>query len=101
MSKSPVTRVVVIANENGLHARPAELFARAAAKCEARIEVLCRGERVDAKSILELLTLNATPGTELTIEADGSDADQAVDALAQLVESRFAEIHHAGEQPAE
>jgi phosphotransferase system HPr (HPr) family protein len=58
---------------------------------EARIEVVCRNERVDAKSILHLLTLGATKGTELIIEADGHDARQAVESLAQLVESGFVE----------
>ena len=91
MSTPPVTRTVVIVNPNGLHARPAERLARTAMQFESRIEVLCRNERVDAKSILHLLTLGATHGTELIIEADGHDARQAVESLAQLVESGFVE----------
>jgi phosphocarrier protein HPr len=91
MSSSPVSRAVVIVNPNGLHARPAERVARTALQYQSRIEVLCRGERVDAKSILHLLTLGATQGTELIIEADGQDAEQAVDALAQLIAGGFVE----------
>ena len=93
MSTSPVKRSVVIVNPNGLHARPAERLARTALQFQSRIDVLCRNERVDAKSILHLLTLGATQGTELVIEADGHDAPQAVDALARLIASGFSEEH--------
>jgi phosphotransferase system HPr (HPr) family protein len=91
MTNSLVTRTVVIQNANGFHARPAERFARQAMQYESRIEVLCRNERIDARSIMLLLTMGATPGTELTIEASGPDAQQAVDALSALVESGFVE----------
>lgn len=91
MSNSPVTRAVVIVNPHGLHARPAERIARAAMQYKSRIEILCRNERVDAKSILLLLTMGATKGTELIIEADGEDAEQAVDALATLIAGGFVE----------
>ena len=92
MNTSPVTRAVVLHHANGLHARPAELVARTALKFESRVEVICRNERADAKSILHLLTLGATDGSELTIEAEGADAPQAVEALAKLVESGFGEL---------
>jgi phosphocarrier protein HPr len=95
MNTPPATRAVLLNHSNGLHARPAELFARTALKFESRIEVLCRNERVDGKSILHLLTMGATQGTELVIEADGKDAEQAVEALARLVESDFADTRIA------
>jgi phosphotransferase system HPr (HPr) family protein len=95
MNTPPVTRAVSINHSNGLHARPAELFARTALKFESRIEVLCNNERVDGKSILHLLTMGATQGTELIIEADGLDAEQAVEALVRLVESDFADTRIA------
>jgi phosphotransferase system HPr (HPr) family protein len=91
MSTPPVKRAVVIVNPNGLHARPAERLARLAMQFESRIEVLCRNERVDAKSILHLLTLGATQGTELILEADGHDARQAVDSLAEYIAGGFVE----------
>ena len=96
MSTSPVSRAVVIVNPNGLHARPAERVARTALQYQSRIDVLCRNERIDAKSILHLLTLGATQGTELIIEADGQDAQQAVDALAKLIASGFVEEQKSG-----
>jgi phosphotransferase system HPr (HPr) family protein len=91
MSTSPVTRAVVIVNTEGLHARPADLLARTALRFQSKIEVLCRNERVDAKSTLNLLILGATQGTEITLEADGDDALEAIEALAALVVGGFVE----------
>lgn len=89
MSTPPVTRAVVIENPQGLHARPAELFARLALKFESHIEVIRDDQRVDGKSILDILTLGVQQGTTLTLEARGQDAQEAIDALAKLVENRF------------
>ena len=89
MSSTPVTRAVVVQNPQGLHARPAELFARMALQFESRIALIRNDQRVDGKSILEILTLGVLPGTELILEAEGDDAQQAVEALATLVESHF------------
>jgi phosphotransferase system HPr (HPr) family protein len=89
MSASPITHVVVIQNAQGLHARPAEMFARLAMTFESRIEVVRGTHRIDAKSIIDLLTLGATQGTELTVIADGEDAAEAVAALAKLVDGKF------------
>jgi len=83
-------KIVVISNPQGLHARPAELFARLALKFEADIEVIRDDHHVDAKSILHVLTLGAAQGTELTLQARGSDAEAALEALVRLVESDFA-----------
>ena len=91
MSTLPVTRAVVIVNTEGLHARPADMLARLALKFRSQIQVQCRNERVDAKSTLNLLILGATQGTEIVIEADGDDAQEAVDALAALVIGGFSE----------
>jgi phosphotransferase system HPr (HPr) family protein len=90
MNPTSVTRAVEIRNPQGMHARPAELFARRAMQFESRIELVCESQRVDGKSILHLLTLGARQGTQLVIEALGPDAQEAVDALAQLVERGFA-----------
>jgi phosphotransferase system HPr (HPr) family protein len=85
------SRVVTIRNPQGLHARPAELFVRTALKYKARIEVINDPQRVDAKSMLHLLTLGAKQGTRLRLEAEGDDAADAVETLAKLVESGFGE----------
>jgi phosphotransferase system HPr (HPr) family protein len=91
MSTSPVTRAVIIVNSEGLHARPADMLARTALKFRSLIQVQCRNERVDAKSTLNLLILGATQGTEIIIEAEGDDAQEAVEALATLVAGGFTE----------
>jgi phosphocarrier protein HPr len=91
------TRVIVIRNSQGLHARPADMFARLARQFQSRIELVREGRRVDASSIMDLLTLGAAQGTELILEAEGPDAKEAVEALAKLVESGFP-LEEAGEQ---
>jgi len=98
MSTIPVTRIVVIENPQGLHARPAELFARLALKYESRIELIRDDQRVDGKSILEILTLGVQPGTRLTLEAQGLDAQEAIVALAKLVENRFEVSESEGQE---
>ncbi|MEN0110362.1 MAG: HPr family phosphocarrier protein [Planctomycetota bacterium] len=83
------TRHATVSNDEGLHARPAELVARTAMAHAAEV-TLVRGEhRVDAKSILDLLTLGAAKGVELVIEATGDDAEQAADAVAELINRGF------------
>jgi phosphotransferase system HPr (HPr) family protein len=85
MSDIAASKDVIIANPQGLHARPADLFSRLANRFESTIEVVKDGQRVDGKSILEVLMLAAVQGTTLTIIATGADANEAVDALAQMV----------------
>ena len=90
MSEPRASRTIVIAKPEGLHARPAELFAKLASQFESTIELIKDGQRVDAKSILDILTLAAVQGTELKLEAVGHDAVEAVDALVEMVDSNFA-----------
>jgi phosphocarrier protein HPr len=89
MSNSPIKRMVVVPNKQGIHARPAEMFVRRAQQFQSKIEIVHDNYRVEAKSIMNLLTLGAAQGTQLTLEAEGSDAQEAVDALAEVVEKDF------------
>ena len=82
---------VKIMHEVGLHARPAALFVQTAKKFESEIYVRNGDQEVDAKSILSILTLGVNQGTEITISAQGNDADQALDELRFLVDSNFSE----------
>ncbi len=95
----PVTRIIVIRNTQGLHARPAELFVRTAKQYRARIELVLEDRRVEARNIIDLLTLGAGPGTQLVLEAEGDDAQEAVEALVRLVEEGFAADDTDNEQP--
>ena len=90
MSEQSVSKTVEILNPEGMHARPADLFAKCAARFQSSISVSKAGsDPTDAKSILSLLTLAASKGTKLTIEATGADAEQAVQALSELVSAEF------------
>jgi phosphotransferase system HPr (HPr) family protein len=91
-SEAKLTRTVVVANPNGLHMRPASLIAKLANQFDSKIELVRGQERVDGKSMLEIVTLVAEHGTSLTIEANGPDAAAAVEALAELFASRFADV---------
>ncbi|MCA9237002.1 MAG: HPr family phosphocarrier protein [Planctomycetales bacterium] len=89
METPVVERIVTVVGEHGLHLRPAERFSRLAMSFESEIEVVCDGVCVDAKSIINVLTLGAAPGAELRLKASGADANEAVDALVRLVQSDF------------
>ena len=91
LGQETLTREVVVANSQGLHARPADMLAREARKWQSRIELVADAQRVDGKSILEVLTLAAEAGTRLVVEATGPDAHQALEAIGSLFESRFNE----------
>lgn len=69
--------------------RPAYLFAEAAAKFSSQIELVKDDLRIDGKSVLSILTLGATQGTQMALEATGPDAVDAVKVLAELVASGF------------
>jgi phosphotransferase system HPr (HPr) family protein len=79
-------RRVTIADEVGLHARPAAKFVQAAARFASDIKVRKADRSADAKSMIEVLTLEAGKGDEIVLEATGADADAAVQALVTLLE---------------
>jgi phosphocarrier protein HPr len=84
---------VTVTNSLGMHARAAARFAHLASRYQANVTV-ARGPRVvDGKSILGLLLLSAGQGTDVTISADGPDAEAAVAALGALVDGGFDEAH--------
>jgi phosphocarrier protein HPr len=84
-------RQVTIRNKLGLHARPAMQFVDVANQFQSAIKV-CKGDHaVDGKSIMQMMMLAATAGTVLKVVADGEDAPQALEALENLINSRFGE----------
>ena len=85
------TRSVTVVNPQGFHARPAHLFMKLAESFPCRVEILKGNETINGKSILDLLTLGAGNGTTLTLRANGPDAQEAVEALARLIEGGFGE----------
>lgn len=85
------SRSIVICNQRGLHARASARFIAEADKFDACVTVARDGETVTADSIMELLMLGAGHGAEVTIAADGPDAEAAVETLCALVGSGFGE----------
>ena len=85
------TRTVEIINKRGLHARASAKFVRAASTFDAEVRVSKDGHTVDARSIMGLMMLAAGPGCCIDIEAEGAEAEQALDALVELVTNRFDE----------
>ena len=77
---------VIIKNETGLHARPASLFVQKAAKYKSVIKVKKDEKEANAKSIISVLSLGASKGSEITITADGEDSEAAVSALVELLD---------------
>lgn len=86
-----VTRVLPITNKRGLHARASAKFVQVAERFDAAITVTRSGETVGATSIMGLMMLAAGNGSSVTVEARGREAEAAVEALAELVASRFGE----------
>jgi phosphocarrier protein len=82
---------VEIKNKLGLHARPASLLVKLAGKFESEIQLAKDDTEINAKSILGVMMLAAGPGQSITISADGPDAEEAIDAIASLIESGFGE----------
>jgi phosphocarrier protein HPr len=90
-SDGAVSRVFVICNKKGLHARASAKFVQTVEKFDAEVRVRRNGDTVGGTSIMGLMMLAAAPGTSITIEATGREAAEVVDALAALISSRFGE----------
>ena len=84
-----ISRNVTIQNSVGLHARPATFFIQKANSFKSSIWVEKEGRRVNAKSLLGILSLGIIGGTTIKIIADGEDENAAVDSLISLVDSGF------------
>ncbi len=82
---------VMVQNQVGLHARPATFFIQKANEFKSSIWIEKEERRVNAKSLLGILSLGIVGGTQIRIIADGADEEAAVDGLVELVESGFAE----------
>jgi len=84
-------KLIVISNRAGIHARPAAVLVQAAKDYKSNIYFEKGSDRINAKSIMGILTLAATYGTELKIIAEGEDEEKAVETIARLFETKFEE----------
>jgi phosphocarrier protein len=90
-SADALIRVLEIVNKKGLHARASAKFVQAVERFDAQVKVTRGGETVGGTSIMGLMMLAAGPGTTITVEASGNEAEKVMEALVTLVEGRFGE----------
>jgi phosphocarrier protein HPr len=92
-AKKAETRKFLISNESGLHARPVSDLVRCAMRFKSEITILANGKKCSAVSIMDIMTADIRKGAEISVTADGVDADKALDAiercLSQLSEKGF------------
>ena len=93
MTDRRLERTVQVVNLLGFHARPAAEFVQLAASFGCEIWLEKDGLEVNAKSIMGVLMLAAERGSQLVIRADGNDAEEALEALADLIARGFEEMH--------
>lgn len=86
-----ITRKITVTNSVGLHARPATYFIQEANRYKSTISVKKDQRKVNAKSLLGVLSLGIIQGMEIELEAEGVDEDEAVEGLANLIENGFNE----------
>ena len=86
-----ISKEVLINNQVGLHARPATFFIQKANEFKSSIWIEKEDRRVNAKSLLGVLSLGIVKGTTITIIADGADQEEAIDTLSKLIDSDFSE----------
>ena len=86
-----VSKELLIVNKRGLHARASAKFVQTVERFSAEVWVTRGGETVGGTSIMGLMMLSAGPGTTITVSAIGPDAEAAVAAITELVESKFNE----------
>lgn len=86
-----ISKEIVVQNQVGLHARPATFFIQKANEFTSSIWIAKDERKVNAKSLLGVLSLGITRGTSVSIMADGADEEAAIEALTSLVASNFAE----------
>ena len=85
------SREVVVQHELGIHARPASKFIQKANEYKSTVWIIKEDRKMNAKSLLGVLSLGVARGTNITIIAEGSDEELAVNALVELVNSNFPE----------
>lgn len=80
---------VTLKNEEGLHARPAAMFVRAANQFTSDITIVSDGDEVNGKSIIGIMSLGLYSGQEITLQADGADEAEAVEYLTNFIENEL------------
>ena len=92
MSNDLISKKLKIENEYGIHARPAALIVKEAARYSSELFIEKNGNKVSCKSIMGLMTIEGFPGSWVTITAKGSDAEDALNSLEALFTAKFNEV---------
>ncbi|PTX16557.1 phosphocarrier protein [Halanaerobium congolense] len=87
-------KTIKVMNETGLHARPASQFVKKASKYKAETTIVFEGKEVNAKSIMGLMSLGISKGSQITLKSEGEDANKAISDLAEFVEVTLLEEDH-------
>lgn len=82
---------VILENETGLHARPASELAKLASKFKSEINITANGKKVNAKSILGIMSAGIKAKTEIAIECEGEDEDEAINQIIEAFNNKFGE----------
>jgi phosphocarrier protein FPr len=91
---------LVIENQTGLHARPAQVLVKLAKQFKADIRIECNQKRANAKSMVSVLTLGAACGSRISVEANGEDEDVALTRIAEAIRSKLGDVDAPAAQPA-
>ena len=86
-----LSRTFTIVNEVGIHARPASMIVKCLLQFQSEVFIEKDGKRVNGKSIMGILMLAASKGSQIRIEAEGPDAQDALEAVGELIRSKFGE----------
>ena len=86
-----IKRKITVKNKLGLHARPAALIVTTASKFQSEFFISKDGMRINGKSIMGVMMLAAEMGSELTLELDGPDEEEALQAIIDIIDSKFGE----------
>ena len=86
-----IEKTLIVINRAGIHARPSAMLVQTTKNFKSNIFIEKNNDRINAKSIMGIITLGAAYGTELKIIADGEDEEAAVDIITRLFESKFEE----------
>ncbi len=86
-----ISKATKITNEMGFHMRPANIFVTEMTKFKSNIDIVLDGKKINGKSIMNIMAACIKCGTDITIECDGEDEQQMLDAAIQLIESGFGE----------
>jgi phosphocarrier protein len=89
LDHSTAKGMFIVLNDKGLHTRPSTELVKCAARFKSTINLVLQDHEVNAKSLLGILTLAANRGSRIRIEAEGADAEQAVESLIELAKNKF------------